>query len=191
VKRVSLFLAAFVVLVSLAYWWEEKGAKDNFSGTKEVSIYDAKKLGTLEKISFTSFSIKVEKEEFFLENGQKLDKKKVEKLLSALSDINIRRELKSDNIESYIKEKKSLSFSFEHGVLHFYLGEKLEYSREFYMLVKMEIRGKKSQRLVIAYDRKPAEGIYFEKDEKTTPLPYKRFRSWFFKDKIYFEKDKS
>lgn len=184
-KRIFTLLSILILMLVFSYYWEEAQGKKIISETPvSKPLYDLEKLGSLRGVIFPQVHILFEGENCFsAEKKKTLNKKKCDEFLDSLGSLFIKREFEDLRLKDKVLTRLDpLIFEFEQARLYFYLGQKVSYSRDFYVLVRVEGQEESYEKLVIAQDRRPVEGMYFKGEENTTDLVYKRFLSLYLKD---------
>ena len=191
-----LFLGLCVSFVATYLFIEKKQLRENAQREKENTLLPQKeKIGELQKIQGDHLEILKKGETFyFKDNNIPVDQQKLDKYFYYLTKLKIKEEIRLEEITLpltlFVPEKPpSLEFQFEKKRLLFLIGNKINYSQDFYLQVnEIDLANDKDikRRLFIVKDDAPLEGMYSEEGNEKSDNKYLRTKGLFLLPSNYF-----
>lgn len=190
-KNLVLFLSC-VALGTFTYFYQEIGEREERK-EKEISeeILNFKAMGELRGFQLPSVEVEYAKDKYYLkESGDEIDPSRVNKFLGQLSFVKVRRVLEKKEVEkrsNFIPtDEFKMAFTFENGTATFTLGDKLGFSRDFYLEVEKEIRGKVSKQIIVAFNSEVVDEVYAKEIAHKSDHLYRRFKSLYYLSEEFF-----
>lgn len=185
-KKNLLLLFLCILLATFTYFFQEKKDQEKRK-EKELNekLLSEKDLGELQGFEVSKIKLFKRNGSWRLEDGHPASTENIETFFEFLSRVKVLRRLKDDEVKEkdFKKQFEStrLSFFFNKETLHFSVGEKLRFSRGFYM----EVSSNEEKEYLIAQYIKP-DLVYNKEDAETTDIPYKEFLNLFSLNKDFF-----
>lgn len=193
-KNLLLFLG-LVLLLGVTYLVHEKGEEINKEAYLEKhQLFNPEKLGAILKFSNAVASLEKTETGFITTNQKiKVDQRKFDSAMEILAPIQAKRFLVNEELEdlqfnlAFPHLNYKFSFKFERGEVEYLIGEKLQFSQDFYMRVKWRYEGEDEVvKTVIATDVSPSEGVYSQDTYHLSDRKYVRLLSLVFLDEEFF-----
>ena len=193
-KNIFLFLG-LVLLLGITYIVHERGGELNEKAHLEKhQLFNPEKLGEI--LVFSNGVATLERTETgFVTTNQKIkvDQRKFDSAMEILAPIQAKRFLVNEELEdlqfnlAFPHLNYKFSFKFERGEVEYLIGEKLQFSQDFYMRVKWRYDGEEEVvKTVIATDVSPTEGVYSQETFHLSDRKYVRLLSLVFLDEEFF-----
>jgi len=193
-KNLLLFLG-LIILLGTTYIVHERGDELNQKAHLEKhQLFNPEKLGEI--LSFSNGVATLERTETgFVTTNQKIkvDQRKFDSAMEILAPIQAKRFLINEELEdlqfnlAFPHLNYKFSFKFERGEVEYLIGEKLQFSQDFYMRVKWRYDGEEEVvKTVIATDVSPSEGVYSQETYHLSDRKYVRLLSLVFLDEEFF-----
>lgn len=193
-KNITL-ASILIVLLAITYVVHEQGAKHRLDQhLSQHKLFQPDKLGELKSFSNSVAQLKKEGDQFIAQSIQQVvDPRKLDRAFEILGPIQAKRfldeqELEELNLElAFPHDHYTFRFDFENGSVEYLIGEKLQFSQDFYMRVRwQELGGKVTTRYVIATDVSPSEGMYSKETYHLSDRKYVRLLSLVFLNEEHF-----
>ncbi|MAF77183.1 MAG: hypothetical protein CME60_03415 [Halobacteriovoraceae bacterium] len=190
-KNVILFLTC-IGLGTFTYYYQELGDREQKrEREREEEILNFKALGEVKSFELPHVSIQYADGHYELKETQEtVDSQRVDKFLGQLSYIKVKRVLSDKEREErsqYIpNDDLKMTFHFENGKASFVLGEKLSFSRDFYLEITKEINGQQEKQLVIAFNSEVVDEVYAKEVAHKSDHLYRRFKSLYYLSEDFF-----
>jgi hypothetical protein len=195
-KNNLLLLALLTVLLAVTYIIHEQGdIKREQAFLSKHQLFKTENLG--EMISFSNAAMMMNRSDNGVFKSQKseflIDSNKLEQALQILAPIQARRFLEEDelaqlNLELAFPHTNYLfKFEFENASISYLIGEKIQFSQDFYMKIQWKEQGQKElTRYVVATDVSLLEGVHSEDTYHRSEAKYMRLLSLLFLDEDFF-----
>jgi hypothetical protein len=195
-KNNFLLLLLLATLLTVTYIIHEQGdIKREKAFLDEHQLFNVQKLG--EMTSFSNAVMKMTKTPLgdfkSLDQQLLIDPHKLDQALQILAPIQARRFLDDEELEelnlelAFPHSNYVFEFEFEHARVTYLIGEKIQFSQDFYMKISWVEQGEKElSRFVVATDVSPADGVYMEDSFHRSDAKYARLLSLLFLDQDFF-----
>lgn len=197
-KKNLILLFVAIGLGFFTYFYQELGDRQKRAEVeKSEEILNFNAMGEVRSFSLAHVQVAFRDNKYvLLPSKEEIDSNRVNKFLGQLSLVKVKRVLDNDEIEdrlAFIPDNAlKMTFRFENGEASFILGNKLDFSREFYLEVEKKIHGKVTKQLVIAFNSEVSDQVYEKKVAHRSDHLYLRFKalyqltSEFFRDHRIF-----
>ncbi len=189
-KRNLILTTLLSLLLVIAYFAYEKPTHPQTSLGEAKALMNFSNLGELKSFKNNLVSIIVKDQQYFIGNpsNQHLaDKKNVDLFLNYLGNLHHKTIIDSGERSDFIpNDNNQIIFQFENEKLVFTLGEKLQFSPEYYLELK---RNNKSL-IVLVEDKNIPDGVYQKEDSHNHDLNYRQILSLMNLDQQFFEDKK-
>lgn len=195
-KNNFLLLLLLTTLLTVTYIIHEQGdVKREQAFLKEHQLFNPENLGEMQ--SFANAVMKITKTETgdfaSHEHNLLIDPKKLDQALQILAPIQARRFIEGDELVqlnldlAFPHHNYQFEFIFENAKVTYLIGEKIQFSQDFYMKISWEEQGAKPlTRYVIATDVSALEGVHSEETYHRSDAKYLRLLSLLFLKEDFF-----
>jgi hypothetical protein len=190
-KKINLLLFGILILLLIfTYFFEEKSQSQKREQERlETEIFSFSKFGEIEKLTLGQQEIILVQGKYYLSKGdlkRPLDEAMMSHIFDSLSQIRTRRILTEDETKnlaySTYQAQEGFSFSFkftkEKDVFVFTLGEKLSFSKDFYM----SLFHKGKRKVMLAYNDIPLSNVHTHEDATLSSEPYQKIKTLLYLD---------
>jgi hypothetical protein len=193
-KNLVLFLI-LAALLGVTYLVHERGAEiERAVHLEQHQLYNPERLGELTSFSNPAASLVRDGERFVTSHlSLEVDTDKLYETLNVLLPIQARRFLEPQDLEelnldvAFPHAHYTLKFTFENGSVEYLIGEKLQFSQDFYMRLRWQEGDNPEQiQYVVATDTSPLEGIFSDETYHISDRKYMRLLNLLFLNEEFF-----
>lgn len=191
-KNNVILLIISIGLGFFTYYYQELGDR-----TREVEVEKAQEIlnfqamGEVRSFSLPHVKIRYGDNSYFLDPAnEEVDVARVNKFLEQISYVKVKRIIDYSEVNKrsdfITNDELKMTFTFENGSASFILGEKLNFSRDFYLEVEKTINGKTKKQLVVAFNSEVLDQVYAKEEAHRSDHQFNRFKSLYYLSEAFF-----